>query len=92
MHIEEATYLNNASRISFIHDIAEVWFLLAAKQEQLQILQTAISSQEKTIGFYQQRLDAGLDDNITYMRQSVVLDQLNLERARCITRARGIQN
>ena len=82
MHIEEATYLNNASRISFIHDIAEVWFLLAAKQEQIQILQTAISSQEKTLGFYQQRLDAGLDDNITYMRQSVVLDQLNLERAR----------
>jgi multidrug efflux system outer membrane protein len=81
MHIEEATYLNNASRISFIHDIAEVWFLLAAQQEQLQILQTAISSQEKTIRFYQQRLDAGLDDNITYMRQSVVLDQLNLERA-----------
>ena len=84
MHIEEATYLNNASRISFIHDISEVWFLLAAKQEQLQILQTAISSQEKSIGFYQPRLDAGLDDNITYMRQSVVLDQLNLERARVL--------
>ena len=49
MHIEEATYLNNASRISFIHDIAEVWFLLAAKQGIT--LQTAISSQAKSIGF-----------------------------------------
>ena len=84
MHIEEATYINEASKISFIHEIASIWFLLAAKKEQMQILQTAISSQEKTIQFYRQRLDAGLDDNVTYMRQSVVLDQLMLERARIL--------
>ena len=84
MHLEEETYLKDASKISFIHEIAEVWFLLAAKQEKLQILQTAISSQEKTLEFYQQRLNAGLDDNVTFMRQSVVLDQLKLERAKVL--------
>ena len=84
MHIEEAKYLKDASKISFIHEIAEVWFLIAAKQEKLQILQTAIASQEKTLEFYQQRLNAGLDDNVTFMRQSVVLDQLKLERAKVL--------
>ena len=84
MHIEEAKYLKDASKISFIHEIAEVWFLIAAKQEKLQILQTAIASQEKTLDFYQQRLNAGLDDNVTFMRQSVVLDQLKLERAKVL--------
>ena len=82
MHLEEAKYLNDASKISFIHEIAEIWFLIAAKQEKLQILQTAIASQEKTLEFYRQRLNAGLDDNVTFMRQSVVLDQLKLERAK----------
>ena len=84
MHLEEETYLKDASKISFIHEIAEVWFLIAAKQEKLQILQTAIASQEKTLEFYQQRLNAGLDDNVTFMRQSVVLDQLKLERAKVL--------
>ena len=42
MHIKEVKYLKDASKISFIHEIAEVWFLIAAKQEKLQILQTAI--------------------------------------------------
>ena len=82
--LKRKKYLKDASKISFIHDIAEVWFLIAAKQEKLQILQTAIASQEKTLEFYQRRLNAGLDDNITYMRQSVVLDQLKLERAKVL--------
>tara|TARA_B100001248_G_scaffold262566_1_gene259462 strand:- start:1880 stop:3250 length:1371 start_codon:yes stop_codon:yes gene_type:complete len=84
MHLEEAKYLNDASKISFIHEIAEIWFLIAAKQEKLQILQTAIASQEKTLEFYRQRLNAGLDDNVTFMRQSVVLNQFKLERAKVL--------
>ena len=84
MHLEEAKYLNDASKISFIHEIAEIWFLIAAKQEKLQILQTAIASQEKTLEFYRQRLNAGLDDNVTFMRQSVILNQFKLERAKVL--------
>ena len=82
LHIEEAEHLKDAAKMSFIHKIAEIWFLIIAKQEQIEIFQTAISSQLKTLQFYKERIDAGLDDNITFARQSVVHDQLKLEKAK----------
>ena len=81
MHIEEAEYFKKSAKISFIHKISEIWFLLAAQEEQIQILQNAILSQETSIEYYRQRINAGLDDNITLARQSIILDQLILDQA-----------
>ena len=81
MHVEEAEFETESAKISFIHKITEEWLLLSAKREEKQILQKAISNQRKTIEYYRQLMDAGLDDNVTYKRQNVIYDQLILEQS-----------
>jgi outer membrane protein TolC len=82
MHIQEAEYLKQAAKITFIHEIASSWVFICALKEEMQILEEATASQKKSLEFYEQRVQAGLDNNITYTRQKVYLEQIKLEQSK----------
>ena len=82
MHIKEAEYVKSTAKISFIHEIAEMWILMTAKQKQIHFLNKALSSQAKTMQMYKILQDKGLDDNETYISQGATNDQLKLEQTR----------
>ena len=82
MHIQEAEYLKEAAKITFIHEIASSWVLICALKEEMQILEEATASQKKSLEFYGQRVQAGLDNNITYARQKVSLEQIKLKQSK----------
>ena len=82
MHIKEAEYVKSMAKISFIHEIAEMWILMTAKQKQIHFLNKAVSSQAKTMQMYKILQDKGLDDNETYISQGAANDQLKLEQTR----------
>jgi outer membrane protein TolC len=82
MHIQEAEYIKEAAKITFIHEIASSWVLICALKEEMQILEKATASQKKSLEFYGQRVQAGLDNNITYARQKVSLEQIKLKQSK----------
>jgi multidrug efflux system outer membrane protein len=82
LHIQEAEYLREGSKLTFIHEIARFWLLICALNEDMQILEEATASQEKSLVFYGQRVQAGLDNNITYARQKIALQQIKLEQSK----------
>ena len=81
IHVQEAEYLKQSSKIVFVHEIANTWISLAAQKEQLSILNRSIISQQQSKRFYEKRVEVGKESNVTLARQNVIYDQLQLEYA-----------
>ncbi|MAL85116.1 MAG: hypothetical protein CMI23_01990 [Opitutae bacterium] len=86
MHLIEAEYIKESSRIVFVNEIANAWILLAAQKEELDILKKSINSHQKSINFYEKKVQVGEENNATLSRQKVAFDQLLLEEASLLRR------
>ncbi len=84
IHIQEAEYIKEAAKLTFIHEITGTWLLLCALKTEMQILEKATLSQEKSMEYYRKRVDSGLDSDITYERQKIAYEQLRLEQAKVL--------
>ena len=82
MHLYEAEYYKEAAKISFIHEIAQSWVLLASQTEHVEILNKLIESQRKSTQFYKLRVDVGEEDNSTLAKQSLAYQRLLIKQAR----------
>lgn len=86
MHLIEAEYIKESSRIVFVNEIASAWILLAAQKEELDILKRSIDSHQKSINFYEKKVEVGEENNVTLSRQKVAFDQLLLDEASLLRR------
>ena len=86
MHLIEAEYIKESSRIVFVNEIASAWILLAAQKEELDILKRSIDSHQKSINFYEKKVQVGEENNVTLSRQKVAFDQLLLDEASLLRR------
>ena len=86
MHLIEAEYIKESSRIVFVNEIASAWILLAAQKEELDILKRSIESHQKSINFYEKKVQVGEENNVTLSRQKVAFDQLLLDEASLLRR------
>ena len=75
-----------ASKISLIHEIAEVWFELRYLEEDLLLIRESLASYESSYQLYLNRLAVGLEDNASITRQGTEKDRILLEKNQTLRR------
>jgi len=82
MHIREAKFLQEAAAISFSHEIAQAWILLAAQKEQVEIIAKSIASQGKALQLYKSMVNTGGEENATLALENLAYRRLLIKQAK----------